>query len=244
MAHSLVLSHKNEALIKASEQLEKALVKVKQDQIQIQNSITLEDLTAARVQCQAGLSVVEKMTDNVQKGLDISLDKLREIHPDPDNAEQNYRDTLTYSQQLLDDSFEYTTILLTQIDSLRQQAEHSQTSQLPTKKVETTETPIVRKMELPTIPIPTFNGDIWEWDNFWELYNVNVHSQNISDLQKFNYLINSLKGEPLQAIESSKSAVITIKRPSMLSPPNTQTQKRSSPNCFKSKTELRFAQTL
>ncbi|KAJ1354856.1 hypothetical protein KIN20_011924 [Parelaphostrongylus tenuis] len=197
MAHSLVLSHKNAVLLKASEQLEKALVKLKQDQIQIQNSTTLKDLTAARVQCETGLSIVEKMRNNVQKGFDIFLEKLGEINPDPDNVEQIYRDTLTYSQKLLDDSFEYTTILLTQIDTLRQQAEHSQTSQLPTEKEETSETPTIRKMELPTIPIPTFNGDIWEWDNFWELYNLNVHSQNVSDLQKFNYLINSLKGESL-----------------------------------------------
>ncbi|KAJ1368404.1 hypothetical protein KIN20_029528 [Parelaphostrongylus tenuis] len=63
-----------------------------------------------------------------------------------------------------------------QTDSLRQQAEHSQSSQLPTKKKETTETPTVRKMEFPTIPIPTFNGDIWEWDNFCELYNENKKS--------------------------------------------------------------------
>ncbi|KAE9421178.1 hypothetical protein Angca_000854, partial [Angiostrongylus cantonensis] len=54
---------------------------------------------------------------------------------------------------------------------------------------------------LPTIPIPTFSGDIWDWDNFCELFNTNIHSQRVSDLQKFNYLINSLKGEPLQAIK-------------------------------------------
>ncbi|KAE9412770.1 hypothetical protein Angca_000869, partial [Angiostrongylus cantonensis] len=56
-------------------------------------------------------------------------------------------------------------------------------------------------LELPTVPIPTFSGDIWDWDNFWELFNANIHSEKVSDLQKFNYLINSLKGEPLQSIK-------------------------------------------
>ncbi|KAE9413105.1 hypothetical protein Angca_001162, partial [Angiostrongylus cantonensis] len=54
---------------------------------------------------------------------------------------------------------------------------------------------------LPTITIPTFNGDIWDWDNFWELFNLNVHSQNLSELEKINYLLSSLRGEHLQSIK-------------------------------------------
>ncbi|VDL74292.1 unnamed protein product, partial [Nippostrongylus brasiliensis] len=53
---------------------------------------------------------------------------------------------------------------------------------------------------LPAIPIPSFTGKTWEWDNFWTLFNANVHSQPIPDLFKFNHLLNALKGEPRQAI--------------------------------------------
>ncbi|CAJ0599135.1 unnamed protein product [Cylicocyclus nassatus] len=55
--------------------------------------------------------------------------------------------------------------------------------------------------ELPALPIPVFRGNIWEWDNFWELLNTNIHSQQIPDLYKFNYLKNALRGEAYQAIE-------------------------------------------
>ncbi|KAE9416667.1 hypothetical protein Angca_000146, partial [Angiostrongylus cantonensis] len=33
------------------------------------------------------------------------------------------------------------------------------------------------------------------------LFNININSQKVSDLQKFNYLISFLKGEPFQAIK-------------------------------------------
>ncbi|KAE9412898.1 hypothetical protein Angca_001762, partial [Angiostrongylus cantonensis] len=54
------------------------------------------------------------------------------------------------------------------------------------------------------IPIPTLNGDIWNWDNFWDLFNLNVNLQDLSELQKFNYLLSSLGGEPLQSIKKFK----------------------------------------
>lgn len=52
-----------------------------------------------------------------------------------------------------------------------------------------------RPIELPTLPVPKFGGNIWEWDNFWELYNANVHSQDLPELFKFNYLLDALQGE-------------------------------------------------
>ncbi|KAE9413057.1 hypothetical protein Angca_001287, partial [Angiostrongylus cantonensis] len=56
-------------------------------------------------------------------------------------------------------------------------------------------------LELATIPISTFNGDIWEDDNFWEPFNLNVYLQNFFELQKFKYQISFLKGKPLQSIK-------------------------------------------
>ncbi|KAE9415508.1 hypothetical protein Angca_001567, partial [Angiostrongylus cantonensis] len=56
-------------------------------------------------------------------------------------------------------------------------------------------------LELPTLPIPTFSGNIWEWDNFWELFGTSIHSQKISELYKFDYLLNSLHGEALDAVK-------------------------------------------
>ncbi|XGW34446.1 hypothetical protein V3C99_018380, partial [Haemonchus contortus] len=42
---------------------------------------------------------------------------------------------------------------------------------------------------------------MWEWDNFWELFNTYVYSQKLSESHKFNYLLNALKGEALRSVK-------------------------------------------
>ncbi|KAK6762405.1 hypothetical protein RB195_023211 [Necator americanus] len=54
--------------------------------------------------------------------------------------------------------------------------------------------------KLPVIPIPTFTGKIWEFSNFWTLFDANVHQQPLTRLQKFNYLVNALRGEARELI--------------------------------------------
>ncbi|KAK6740987.1 hypothetical protein RB195_009063 [Necator americanus] len=54
--------------------------------------------------------------------------------------------------------------------------------------------------KLPAIPIPTFTGEIWEFANFWTLLEANVHQQPLTRLQKFNYLVNALRGEARELI--------------------------------------------
>ncbi|PIO56741.1 hypothetical protein TELCIR_21858, partial [Teladorsagia circumcincta] len=54
--------------------------------------------------------------------------------------------------------------------------------------------------KLPEIPIPIFTGRRWDWHNFWALFQANVHDQDLTELQKFNYLLSSLKGEAKQSI--------------------------------------------
>ena len=47
--------------------------------------------------------------------------------------------------------------------------------------------PVVPKegIKLPKIDVPTFNGDIMNWRNFWEQYEVSIHSRaHLSDLEK------------------------------------------------------------
>ncbi|KHJ89034.1 integrase core domain protein [Oesophagostomum dentatum] len=48
---------------------------------------------------------------------------------------------------------------------------------------------------LPAIPIPNFSGKVWEFSNFWTLFEANVHNQALTKLQKFNYLLSALRGE-------------------------------------------------
>ncbi|KAK5972451.1 hypothetical protein GCK32_013081 [Trichostrongylus colubriformis] len=56
-------------------------------------------------------------------------------------------------------------------------------------------TPQPKPLELPPLPIPTFGGNLWEWDNFWEIFNSNIHTQDIPERVKYDYLINALKDD-------------------------------------------------
>ena len=52
-------------------------------------------------------------------------------------------------------------------------------------------------IKLPKIGIPTFNGDIMEWKNFWEQFQLAVHQKtNLSDVEKLAYLQDALKDGP------------------------------------------------
>uniref|UniRef100_A0A7I4Z4E8 DUF1758 domain-containing protein n=1 Tax=Haemonchus contortus TaxID=6289 RepID=A0A7I4Z4E8_HAECO len=56
--------------------------------------------------------------------------------------------------------------------------------------------------KLPSIPIPVFDGKIWEFHNFWTLFEANVDSQwSSSNLQKFNYPISALRGDARELIK-------------------------------------------
>ncbi|VDL75821.1 unnamed protein product [Nippostrongylus brasiliensis] len=83
----------------------------------------------------------------------------------------------------------------------RAASSHSSTPQYASSESgQTGAMPEMTRATLPPIPIPSFAGDIWEWDNFWALFNANVHSQPIPNLLKFNHLLNALKGEPRRAV--------------------------------------------
>ncbi|KAK5977112.1 hypothetical protein GCK32_012485, partial [Trichostrongylus colubriformis] len=60
--------------------------------------------------------------------------------------------------------------------------------------------PVFSSPKLPAIPIPTFSGQIWEYQNFWTLFAENVHNQPLSKLQKFNYLMKALRGEARESV--------------------------------------------
>ncbi|EPB65880.1 zinc knuckle, partial [Ancylostoma ceylanicum] len=55
--------------------------------------------------------------------------------------------------------------------------------------------------KLPPIPIPIFTGKVQEYTNFWTLFESNVDRQPLTNLQKFNYLITALRGEPRELIK-------------------------------------------
>ena len=48
---------------------------------------------------------------------------------------------------------------------------------------------------MPKLLLPTFSGDILEWQEFFESFSVAVDRQSIADIEKFQYLKANLKGD-------------------------------------------------
>ncbi|KAL6733761.1 hypothetical protein Aduo_004382 [Ancylostoma duodenale] len=59
----------------------------------------------------------------------------------------------------------------------------------------------VPEMKLAPIPIPKFSGKLWEWETFWKSFDHTVHSRNIDNLFKLNYLLDALEGNAKEAVK-------------------------------------------
>ena len=54
---------------------------------------------------------------------------------------------------------------------------------------------------LPKLDLPTFEGDVLEWQSFWDSYESAIHiNKYLSDVQRFTYLKSLLKYEALQTV--------------------------------------------
>ena len=55
--------------------------------------------------------------------------------------------------------------------------------------------------KLPKLNLPTFEGDILNWQSFWDSYESAIHTNpSLGDVQKFNYLKSLMNAEALQTI--------------------------------------------
>uniref|UniRef100_A0A7I4XXV1 DUF1758 domain-containing protein n=1 Tax=Haemonchus contortus TaxID=6289 RepID=A0A7I4XXV1_HAECO len=69
---------------------------------------------------------------------------------------------------------------------------------------------------LPRLQLPRFSGKRQEWDSFWATFKSSIDDQPISEMMKFNYLLQSLIGEARQTatqfevIEENYSIVIDL----------------------------------
>ncbi|XGW30212.1 hypothetical protein V3C99_009308 [Haemonchus contortus] len=99
----------------------------------------------------------------------------------PKRAEAN----IDTAQEILDRAQGALNKLLQLKEELEDQAQ-AQTSALETAE-----------MKLTPIPLLRFSGDIWEWEAFWNSFTHDVHSRNMDETYKFNYLLETLDGERL-----------------------------------------------
>ena len=50
-------------------------------------------------------------------------------------------------------------------------------------------------VKLPKLDVPTFDGNLIHWKQFWEQFSVSVHNQlNLSNAEKIVYLQHAIKG--------------------------------------------------
>ena len=56
-------------------------------------------------------------------------------------------------------------------------------------------------VKLPKVNLPVFNGDVLQWQSFWDQFVAAVDSTDLPDVSKFSYLRASLEGEPKAAIQ-------------------------------------------
>ena len=55
-------------------------------------------------------------------------------------------------------------------------------------------------MKLPKLHLPTFNGNLLGWQEFWDIFDSSIHQRSLSNVVKFSYLKNSLRGEAASAV--------------------------------------------
>jgi transposase InsO family protein len=55
-------------------------------------------------------------------------------------------------------------------------------------------------LKLPKLTLPTFDGNVLNWHEFFESFNGAVHCKSISDVEKFSYLRQHLRDEALNTI--------------------------------------------
>ena len=56
---------------------------------------------------------------------------------------------------------------------------------------------LIHSTKLPILSLLSFNGDLESYLNFWEIYHSNIDSRkDVSDVDKFQYFLSVLKGEP------------------------------------------------
>ena len=56
------------------------------------------------------------------------------------------------------------------------------------------------KVKLPKLEIPLFNGDIDQYQTFWDTFEACIHNSDLTNIEKFSYLRSKLTGKASEAI--------------------------------------------
>ncbi|KAK6730278.1 hypothetical protein RB195_007005 [Necator americanus] len=146
-----------------------------------------------------GIGAIETCTARIEQLLQDYASTLDNMDT-PQKESADFEENSLKAEDVLFSAFDYTVLLQARVKAFSSFAIAS-TVRTTRIGIDSESVSGTKKLELPTLPIPVFNGNIWEWDNFCTLYNADVHSQPMPDLFKLNYLLNALKGEALNAVK-------------------------------------------
>ena len=71
------------------------------------------------------------------------------------------------------------------------------------------------RVNLPKLQLPTFDGDIQQWPEFWDIFKFSVHERNLTRVSKFSYLKEAVKGAAATAISGIFYYIKLKSRPSV-----------------------------
>ncbi|CAJ0601117.1 unnamed protein product [Cylicocyclus nassatus] len=174
-------------LQRLTEESEKAL---KTEELKVWNMQQSQEVQRKVMELEANINLVSQSLEKFANVVDTVMESVTE------EQEQQVQEYIDKAQTTIDQAQKLTI----QLESARISArDHAGDPTRPTSSSLRAhgEAPT---SQLPPIPVPTFTGELWDFENFWRLFEANVDHQPLTKLQKFNYLINALRGEARELV--------------------------------------------
>uniref|UniRef100_A0A7I4XUL5 DUF1758 domain-containing protein n=1 Tax=Haemonchus contortus TaxID=6289 RepID=A0A7I4XUL5_HAECO len=200
---STLLSTKKRLLTFSINKLELILDSLKQERLEdtsLDPNLTRDVHLEKIRKLEEGIKAIELAMAKVENSLDGLASTFDSISVSG-NEPNGFEEYVGKCETTLSVAYDYSTLLQTRLGTIKSLLSQPLSSTAESSSFPSTRNARVKPLELPPIPIPTFGGNIWEWDSFWEISNTNVHSQDIADMIKFDYLLNALKGEAKESIK-------------------------------------------
>ncbi|XP_047998452.1 uncharacterized protein LOC125235873 [Leguminivora glycinivorella] len=125
--------------------------------------------------------------DSVQTQIEMKSSKLEEQMEERDNMETQFISLISATQEI--------------IDSHPSNSDHG--SEVARTAQSSLETGSVSKIRLPTISLPSFDGNYLKWLEFRDTFEAMIHvNESIPDINKYHYLRSSLEGSASVVIKS------------------------------------------
>ncbi|VDL84095.1 unnamed protein product [Nippostrongylus brasiliensis] len=152
---------------------------------------------------QEELGILEEYKSRVEEALEKYAYAYDQLEQQPKSEMDDYELYSGKAEEALSSALDYAALLKGRLCAFTSNTRESHLLPRSSESEQTTQdfALMTKRVDLPTLPIPVFSGNVWDWDNFWILFSTNVHSQNLPPIFKFNYLLNSLKGEAYSAVK-------------------------------------------